>query len=183
MGYPDGLAGTDIPLTARILCVADVYDALTTARSDGPALTHAEAMRIMERDSGTAFDPTMFQLFGRLLDAQRNQSRSAGRHAQASLRAAAWPGRSSSARTTSASALTLRRPASTLQPMTRSQRTTAANAPRAALKFSAINAILLIAGLIAIVIGYLLLAQGSTVAAPLLLVLGYAVLVPLGIIL
>lgn len=56
-------------------------------------------------------------------------------------------------------------------------------AARAALKFSAINAVLLLAGLIAIVIGYVLLARGSTVAAPLLLVLGYALLVPLGIIL
>lgn len=67
-GYPDGLRGIEIPLTARILCVADVYDALTTARSYRPALSHAEAMRIMERDSGTAFDPDIFQLFRRLLE-------------------------------------------------------------------------------------------------------------------
>jgi hypothetical protein len=46
-----------------------------------------------------------------------------------------------------------------------------------------INAIFLVAGLAAIVLGYVLLSGGSTVAAPLLLVLGYAVLVPLGIIL
>lgn len=58
-----------------------------------------------------------------------------------------------------------------------------AGAQKAALKFSAINAILLLAGLAAIIFGYVLLARGSTVAAPLLLVLGYAVLVPLGIIL
>lgn len=51
------------------------------------------------------------------------------------------------------------------------------------LKFSAINALLLVAGLAAIVGGYVLLAAGSTVGAPLLLVLGYAVLIPLGIIL
>ena len=63
------------------------------------------------------------------------------------------------------------------------QRTTTATAQKAALKFSAINAILLLAGLASIAIGYVLLAGGSTVAAPLLLVLGYAVLVPLGIIL
>ncbi len=62
-------------------------------------------------------------------------------------------------------------------------RTNPQAAEKAALKFSAINAILLLAGLVAIVIGYVLLAGGSTVAAPLLLVLGYAVLVPLGIIL
>jgi hypothetical protein len=50
------------------------------------------------------------------------------------------------------------------------------------LRFSAINVVLLLAGLGAIVGGYVLLAGGSTVGAPLLLVLGYAVLVPLGII-
>ncbi|HUP88778.1 MAG TPA: tetratricopeptide repeat protein, partial [Longimicrobiales bacterium] len=42
-GYPDNLAGEDIPFTARILCVADVYDALTTARSYRPALPREEA--------------------------------------------------------------------------------------------------------------------------------------------
>lgn len=51
------------------------------------------------------------------------------------------------------------------------------------LKFSAINGILLAAGIGCITLGYVLLSRGSTVAAPLLIVLGYAVLVPLGIIL
>ena len=53
----------------------------------------------------------------------------------------------------------------------------------ASLKFSAINGILLMLGLAAITAGYVMLARGSTVGAPLLLVLGYAVLIPLGIIL
>lgn len=51
------------------------------------------------------------------------------------------------------------------------------------LRFSRTNYILLAAGMLAIVMGYVLLAGGDTVAAPLLLVLGYAVLIPLGIIL
>jgi len=55
--------------------------------------------------------------------------------------------------------------------------------PRSSLRFSAINGILLAAGLVVITVGYVMLAQGSTVGAPLLLVLGYAVLIPLGIIL
>lgn len=55
--------------------------------------------------------------------------------------------------------------------------------PRSSLRFSAINAILLVAGLGAVTLGYTMLADGSTVGAPLLLVLGYAVLIPLGIIL
>ena len=51
------------------------------------------------------------------------------------------------------------------------------------LKFSAINAILIALGLVAVVAGYAMLGAGSTVGAPLLLVLGYAVLIPAGIIL
>ncbi|MBI4408632.1 MAG: hypothetical protein HY561_02915 [Gemmatimonadetes bacterium] len=55
--------------------------------------------------------------------------------------------------------------------------------PRGSLRFSPINAVLLVLGLLAVAAGYQLLARGSTVAAPLLLVLGYVVLIPLGIIL
>jgi hypothetical protein len=54
---------------------------------------------------------------------------------------------------------------------------------RSSLRFSPINGILLAAGLSSVTAGYVLLGQGSTVAAPLLLVLGYAVLIPLGIVL
>lgn len=61
--------------------------------------------------------------------------------------------------------------------------TTPASAERAALRFSAINGVLLAAGFASITIGYTMLAKGSNVAAPLLIVLGYAVLIPLGIIL
>lgn len=61
---------------------------------------------------------------------------------------------------------------------------TTQNAPNpGALRFSAINGILLAAGFLSIVAGYALLARGSTAIAPALLVLGYAVLIPLGIIL
>lgn len=67
-GYPDGLAGEAIPLYARILCVADVYDALTTTRSYRPALSREEALRIMERDVGRIFDPELFPIFRRLTD-------------------------------------------------------------------------------------------------------------------
>lgn len=51
-----------------------------------------------------------------------------------------------------------------------------------ALRFTRVNGILLAAGLASVAAGYALLARGSTVAAPLLLVLGYAVLIPIGII-
>ena len=67
--------------------------------------------------------------------------------------------------------------------MARKTRTVAAPVDRASLRFSAINGVLLAAGFASITIGYVLLAKGSNVAAPLLIVLGYAVLIPLGIIL
>ena len=62
-GYPHGLAGHDIPLPARVLCIADVYDALTSERSYKPAFTHDEAMAIMRRDVGAQFDPALFPAF------------------------------------------------------------------------------------------------------------------------
>jgi putative nucleotidyltransferase with HDIG domain len=61
-GYPDGLKGEDIPFAARILCVADVYDALTTTRSYRPGLTHARAAEIMRSSEGQ-FDPELLGTF------------------------------------------------------------------------------------------------------------------------
>ena len=66
-GYPDGLAGEAIPLTARILCFADVYDALTTTRSYRAALPASEALRIMAGDVGRIFDPSLFPRFEALI--------------------------------------------------------------------------------------------------------------------
>jgi hypothetical protein len=60
---------------------------------------------------------------------------------------------------------------------------TAAEPREGALRFSLLNWVLLAAGVLAVVLGYATLAQGSTVLAPLLLVLGYVLLIPLGIIL
>ena len=62
-GYPHGLAGEEIPLTARVLCIADVYDALTSKRSYKQAFNHDEAMEIMRGDVGTQFDPDLFGTF------------------------------------------------------------------------------------------------------------------------
>jgi putative nucleotidyltransferase with HDIG domain len=66
-GYPDGLAGEDIPLLARILSVADVYDALTTRRSYSAGFTAREARRIMRHQAGQALDPGLVDLFEALL--------------------------------------------------------------------------------------------------------------------
>lgn len=62
-GYPLGLAGEKIPLSARILCIADVYDALTSDRSYRARLTPEEALETMRREAGTLFDPRLFTIF------------------------------------------------------------------------------------------------------------------------
>ena len=62
-GYPDGLRGREIPLPARILCVADVFDALTSDRPYRGALSRDQAMAIMARGSGSQFDPEVFATF------------------------------------------------------------------------------------------------------------------------
>lgn len=61
-GYPDRLAGEEIPFAARILCVADVYDALTTARSYRDSLSHARAADEMRAQQGQ-FDPRLLETF------------------------------------------------------------------------------------------------------------------------
>ena len=65
-GYPDGLAGDAISLAARILCVADVFDALTTDRPYRRAYSTDEALRLMQADVGRAFDPEILSRFLRL---------------------------------------------------------------------------------------------------------------------
>ena len=67
-GYPEGLAGEDIPLTARILAVADVYDALTSNRSYRHAWTHEKAIDVIVQDSGTHFDPQVAHAFLQVID-------------------------------------------------------------------------------------------------------------------
>jgi len=63
-GYPDGLAGEDIPLLARILQVADIYDALITERSYKPALSHDQAFALMEEEVRRGWrDPELVPLF------------------------------------------------------------------------------------------------------------------------
>ena len=62
-GYPEKLAGDTIPLPARIVAVADVYDALTSARVYKAAMTHAEASKVIDEGSGTQFDPAVVAAF------------------------------------------------------------------------------------------------------------------------
>jgi HD-GYP domain-containing protein (c-di-GMP phosphodiesterase class II) len=62
-GYPHGLAGTDIPVAARILAVADTFDAMTSNRSYRRALTEERALAELERCAGTQFDPDVVAVF------------------------------------------------------------------------------------------------------------------------
>jgi len=58
-GYPNRLAGDQIPLAARIIFVADAYDAMTSEHSYGESLTEAEALAELDRCAGTQFDPAV----------------------------------------------------------------------------------------------------------------------------
>ncbi len=67
-GYPDGLAGTDIPLIARILCLADSYDAMTSNRVYRRRLNDEEVRAEILKCAGTQFDPALTEIFVRLID-------------------------------------------------------------------------------------------------------------------
>ncbi len=62
-GYPDGLVGEMIPLEARIMAIADVYDALVSKRVYKPPMSYAKAAEIMKEGMGTQFDPNMYAVF------------------------------------------------------------------------------------------------------------------------
>jgi diguanylate cyclase (GGDEF)-like protein len=84
-GYPDGLAGKEIPLGARIIFVCDAYDAMTSTRSYSEAVTPAQAIAELRACAGTQFDPTVVEAFIATLQeaAQTAQRRSgsSGDHA------------------------------------------------------------------------------------------------------
>jgi putative nucleotidyltransferase with HDIG domain len=62
-GYPSGKAGEEIPVEARVLAVADAFDAMTSDRPYRRALSRAEALAEVERCSGTQFDPEIARVF------------------------------------------------------------------------------------------------------------------------
>lgn len=62
-GYPRGLRGREIPLSARIMAIADVFDALTSKRCYKEALSFDEAIKIIKEESGTHFDPLLVEVF------------------------------------------------------------------------------------------------------------------------
>ena len=62
-GYPEGLAGEDIPLSARIMAVADVFDALVSRRCYKEPFSYDKALSIIREDAGKHFDPLVADAF------------------------------------------------------------------------------------------------------------------------
>jgi putative two-component system response regulator len=67
-GYPEGLAGDEIPVSARLMAVADVYDALISRRVYKPAFPHHESVSIIQAGRGKHFDPDMVDAFLEIAD-------------------------------------------------------------------------------------------------------------------
>ena len=67
-GYPQQQKGTEIPLSARVMAIADVYDALISKRPYKKAFTHEEAMEVILQSSGTHFDPHLMELCAPIFD-------------------------------------------------------------------------------------------------------------------
>ncbi|MEA3351596.1 MAG: response regulator [Chloroflexota bacterium] len=66
-GYPDGLKGLNIPLEARVLAIADVYDALTTERPYHPARPYQEVLKFITLNAGKHFDPDVVPFFTKVM--------------------------------------------------------------------------------------------------------------------
>jgi diguanylate cyclase (GGDEF)-like protein len=77
-GYPDGLAEQDIPRSARILCIGDIWDALTSKRSYKGLLAPEAALQIMRSEVGKQFDPDLFTLFEELVQTRSLSARQRG---------------------------------------------------------------------------------------------------------
>jgi HD-GYP domain-containing protein (c-di-GMP phosphodiesterase class II) len=74
-GYPQRLAGEEIPLLARLLAVADVYDALVSSRPYRPGWNHEEALATIRAGSGTHFDPRMVEAFFDVMEQEGDAAR------------------------------------------------------------------------------------------------------------
>jgi diguanylate cyclase (GGDEF)-like protein/putative nucleotidyltransferase with HDIG domain len=72
-GYPSGLKGEEIPLGARILCVVDYFDALTSDRPYHKAMGNEAALAILQQDSGKALDPGVVSAFARIMPRLRTE--------------------------------------------------------------------------------------------------------------
>ncbi|MCS7174386.1 HD-GYP domain-containing protein [Pseudothermotoga sp.] len=74
LGYPDNLAGEEIPLPSRIIAIADIYEALTSDRPYRKAYTKQEAIEMIKQMSGTVLDPKVVDAFLKVIDADHSGS-------------------------------------------------------------------------------------------------------------
>jgi len=73
-GYPHGLKGDDIPLESRILCACEAYDAMISPRPHREPLTHQEARQVLQKETGTHFDPSVVEhLLAQLVDSSEDE--------------------------------------------------------------------------------------------------------------
>lgn len=68
LGYPDRLAGDDIPLCSRIISIADSYDAMAVARPYHTPKTHVEIMDILHADTNRKYDPSLMKIFSQIIE-------------------------------------------------------------------------------------------------------------------
>jgi HD-GYP domain-containing protein (c-di-GMP phosphodiesterase class II) len=68
LGYPNGACASDVPLGARIIAVADAFDAMTRPRVFRDAITPREALLELERCSGTQFDAAVVEIFRKVIE-------------------------------------------------------------------------------------------------------------------
>jgi putative nucleotidyltransferase with HDIG domain len=71
-GYPDGLAGDDIPIGARVIAVADTFDAITSSRAYRKPRSHRQALEILRREAGTQLDAIAVEAFTSYYSARRS---------------------------------------------------------------------------------------------------------------
>ena len=72
-GYPHGLHGEETPLAARIVHVADAWDAMTSDRPYRLGFSHARALAVININAGTQFDPTITAIFSRMMEPEQNE--------------------------------------------------------------------------------------------------------------
>jgi HD-GYP domain-containing protein (c-di-GMP phosphodiesterase class II) len=73
-GYPDGLAGERIPICARIISIADSYDAMAVTRTYHQAKPHAEVMAILHQETGIKHDPELMKIFAEIIESSEFKS-------------------------------------------------------------------------------------------------------------
>jgi len=89
-GYPDGLKGLEIPLQARIIQLADIFDALTSTRSYRKAFDWQKALSILREEAGTTVDPHLVVIFDRMIRSMADHDRLHLERAMSMRRTSRW---------------------------------------------------------------------------------------------